>query len=366
MSETVLYRKYRPKSFDEVFGQDHIVGILKNAVKLKRVSHAYLFSGPRGTGKTSVARILAREAGCEDVDLMEIDAASSRGIDEIRALREAVYFSPLQSPVKVYIIDEVHMLTKEAFNALLKTLEEPPKHVIFILATTELEKVPETIISRCQHFGFRKIPDNVLRDSIVSIAKKEGFGIDAEAAGVITVAADGSFRDSQSVLDQILSVGDENSDKKISGDEVRKFLAVPARETVENFITAMIKKDADKGLEIIQKAVDENMDTKIFLKIILRYLRMILLVKAAPQTRKQMERYYNKEEIDFADKNKNSATVSELGKMLKIFLDVFEIKQRSYLPQLPLELAFLKIINPILPDLDSNQDTGLQRPMSYH
>lgn len=143
MNKLVLYRKYRPKSFDEVLGQSHIVDILKSAVRAGRVSHAYLFAGPRGTGKTSVARILAGEIGCVDIDLIEIDAASSRGIDEIRALREAVHFAPLRGPVKVYIIDEVHMLTKEAVNALLKTLEEPPKHVIFVLATTELEKVPE-------------------------------------------------------------------------------------------------------------------------------------------------------------------------------------------------------------------------------
>ena len=163
---TVLYRKYRPQNFEEVLGQDHIVSVLKNAVKTGRVSHAYLFSGSRGTGKTSLARILAKEAGCSDVDLIEIDAASSRGIDEIRALREAVRFSPMQGQVKVYIIDEVHMLTKEAFNALLKTLEEPPAHAIFILATTELDKVPETIISRCQNFSFRKISEEVLKKAL--------------------------------------------------------------------------------------------------------------------------------------------------------------------------------------------------------
>ena len=140
MNDVVLYRKYRPQNFEEVLGQDHVVAVLRNAVKLNRVSHAYLFSGPRGTGKTSVARILAKSVGCEDIDLLEIDAASSRGIDEIRALRASVCFSPFKSPYKVYVIDEVHMLTREAFNALLKTLEEPPKHAIFILATTELRK----------------------------------------------------------------------------------------------------------------------------------------------------------------------------------------------------------------------------------
>ena len=153
----VFYRKYRPKKFDEVIGQDHIVNILKNAVTQKRIAHAYLFSGPRGTGKTTLARILAKEAGCFEEDIVEIDAASQRGIDEARALREAVYILPLRSPFKVYIIDEVHMLTKEAFNALLKTLEEPPRHTIFILATTELIKVPDTVVSRTQHFQFGRI-----------------------------------------------------------------------------------------------------------------------------------------------------------------------------------------------------------------
>ena len=196
MSEVVLYRKYRPHNFEEVLGQDHVVAVLQNAVKLNRISHAYLFSGPRGTGKTSVARILARSVGCEGMDLLEIDAASSRGIDEIRALRDAVRLVPFKSPYKVYVVDEVHMLTKEAFNALLKTLEEPPKHAIFILATTELNKVPETIISRCQHFVFRKVPESIIRSSILEIAKKENFKLDDEAAGLIALFADGSFRES--------------------------------------------------------------------------------------------------------------------------------------------------------------------------
>ncbi|KKR74438.1 MAG: polymerase III, subunit gamma and tau protein [Parcubacteria group bacterium GW2011_GWB2_40_8] len=228
MSKIVLYRKYRPLNFKDVLGQEHIVEVLKNAVNSGRVAHAYLFAGPRGTGKTSVARILAREAGCVEMDLLEIDAASSRGIDEIRALREGVRFSPLGGSVKVYIIDEVHMLTKEAFNALLKTLEEPPSHVIFILATTELDKVPETIISRCQNFTFRKISENVLRKAMLSIAVKEGFEIDEETAGLIALMADGSFRDAQGTLDQILSA--QGGEGKIAGEAVRLFLSVPPRD----------------------------------------------------------------------------------------------------------------------------------------
>lgn len=345
MSKLALYRKYRPQSFDEVLGQDHIVTILKNAVNLGRVSHAYLFAGPRGTGKTSVARILAKEIGCADVDLIEIDAASSRGIDEIRALREAVNFTPLSGKVKVYIIDEVHMLTKEAFNALLKTLEEPPSHVVFILATTELEKVPETIVSRCQNFSFHKIQENILKDTAVSTAKKEGLIIDDEAARLIALSAEGSFRDALGLLDQISSLGDKNKDKKITGQEARKFLSVPSQEMVENFILSLIKKDAEKGMGVIEKTVEQNMDMRIFLKLILRNVRSMLLLRLAPNTKNKLKEMMGERELAFLEKNKDLPEVGELEIILRILLDAYETRQNSYLPQLPLELAFVKIIS---------------------
>ena len=357
MSKLALYRKYRPQSFDEVLGQDHIVTILKNAVKLGRVSHAYLFAGQRGTGKTSVARILAKEIRCADVDLIEIDAASSRGIDEIRALREAVNFTPLSGEVKVYIIDEVHMLTKEAFNALLKTLEEPPSHVVFILATTELEKVPETIVSRCQNFSFHKIPENILRQAVISIAKKEGFGLDEETSSLIALSAEGSFRDALGLLDQISSLGDKNKDpeksrerdngagKKITGQEAREFLSVPSREMVENFILSLIKKDAEKGMEVIQKTVEQNMDMRIFLKLILRNVRAMLLLRLAPSIKDKLKEMMSEREFRFLEKNKDLSEAGELEIILRILLDAYETRQSSYLPQLPLELAFVKIIS---------------------
>ena len=345
MSKLALYRKYRPQSFDEVLGQDHIVTILKNAVKLGRVSHAYLFAGTRGTGKTSVARILAKEIGCANVDLIEIDAASSRGIDEIRALREAVNFTPLSGEVKVYIIDEVHMLTKEAFNALLKTLEEPPSHVVFILATTELEKVPETIVSRCQNFSFHKIPENILRQAVISIAKKEGFGLDEETSSLTALSAEGSFRDALGLLDQISSLGDKNKDKKITGQEAREFLSVPSREMVENFILSLIKKDAEKGMEVIQKTVEQNMDMRIFLKLILRNVRAMLLLRLAPSIKDKLKEMMSEREFRFLEKNKDLSEAGELEIILRILLDAYETRQSSYLPQLPLELAFVKIIS---------------------
>ena len=187
MSEIALYRKYRPSSFDDVLGQEHIVKVLKGALKLGNIAHAYLFFGTRGTGKTSVARIMAQELKTSDADIYEIDAASNRGIDDIRELRDSVRTLPFNSDYKVYIIDEVHMLTKEAFNALLKTLEEPPKHVIFILATTELDKVPETIISRCQTFTFKKPTLSVLKDLVLSVSKKENFTLDNAGAELIYI-----------------------------------------------------------------------------------------------------------------------------------------------------------------------------------
>src|SRR3989338_8512707 len=185
--ETALYRKYRPQTFNDVWGQDHIVEALKNAIKSEDVTHAYLFFGSRGTGKTSVARIFAREIGCEPEDLYEIDAASNGGVGDVRELREGVKTFPFKSPYKAYIIDEVHMLSKDAFNAFLKTLEEPPRHVVFILATTEMEKVPETIVSRCQTFTFKKPSRAILKKVVLDIARKEGRDIEHGAADLVAL-----------------------------------------------------------------------------------------------------------------------------------------------------------------------------------
>src|SRR3989344_2044513 len=203
MSE-VFYRKYRPQKFKDVIGQDHVVKVLEGAIKLGNISHAYLFSGSRGKGKTSMARIFSREVGTSPDDLVEMDAASNRGIDDVRGIRESVSTLPFRSKYKVYIIDEVHMLTKDAWNAFLKTLEEPPVHVIFILATTELEKVPETVISRCQSFQFRQPNQATLKDFAQAIAKKEGVSLEKEAAELISLLGDGSFRDTHGILEKVL------------------------------------------------------------------------------------------------------------------------------------------------------------------
>src|SRR4051812_87712 len=244
-----LYRTYRSKSFDEVVGQDHITSTLAKAVKNGRISHAYLFTGPRGVGKTSVARILAHEVnglpyGGEEtnLDIIEIDAASNRRIDEIRELRDKVHTAPAASKYKVYIIDEVHMLTKEAFNALLKTLEEPPAHAVFILATTETDKLPETVVSRCQVFSFKKPSQKILKDMVLDVAKKEKYSLEPASAELIALLGDGSFRDTHGILQKVIS---SSKDKKISREEVEMVTGAPRGALINEFVAAFDEQSAD-------------------------------------------------------------------------------------------------------------------------
>lgn len=245
MSESyiALYRKYRPQKFSDVIGQDPIINLLTSAIGQKKIAHAYLFCGGRGTGKTTVARIVAREIGCNDEDIIEIDAASNRGIDEIRELREAVRTAPFSSPYKVYIIDEAHMLTKEAANALLKTLEEPPSHVIFILATTDPEKLPQTIVSRCQKVVFKNPDMGTLSSHLVGVAKGEGYALESDSAQLIAAHGKGSYRDALGVLEQVLAV----SDKRVDHEKVRSLLGTPETESLTDLLESLCKKDA-KGL----------------------------------------------------------------------------------------------------------------------
>lgn len=241
MSESyiALYRKYRPQTFADVVGQDQIVTLLTQAIAQKKPSHAYLFCGGRGTGKTTVARIFARDIGCTPEDVIEIDAASNRGIDEIRELREAVRSAPFSSPYKVYIVDEAHMLTKEAANALLKTLEEPPSHVIFILATTDPEKLPATIVSRCQKIVFRSPDVGTLAKRLIHVAKSEGKEIDEKTGMLIASHGKGSYRDALGVLEQVLTGGG----KKITEMSVLTFLGVTDKSLLVALLTAVCKKD---------------------------------------------------------------------------------------------------------------------------
>lgn len=340
MSE-VLYRKYRPQGFRDVLGQEHIVEALTGALRQGNISHAYLFSGSRGTGKTSVARILANEVKCSPNDLHEIDAASNRGIDDIRELREAVTALPFESPYKVYIIDEAHMLTPPAFNALLKTLEEPPAHVIFILATTEIEKLPDTIISRCQTFSFKKPSQKILKDAVTATAKKEGFTLEPSAGELIAMLGDGSFRDAQGILQKVIF---SSSDKKVSIEEVEKVAGAPRATLVNDIVIGLAEKDLDKSLQAVNSAVEGNIDMKVFLKMILHKMRSVMLLKYAKDMERVIKEQFSVEDFELlkrlSKKEKsliNSNTLNEL-------LLAYDATGRSYIPQLPLELALIKIL----------------------
>ena len=342
MSDLALYRKYRPSNFSEVIGQDHVVSVLQGSIKQGNIAHAYLLAGSRGIGKTSIARILAKELGTQAEDIYEIDGASNRGIDDIRELREGVRTLPFHSQYKVYIIDEVHMLTKEAFNALLKTLEEPPAHAIFILATTELHKVPETILSRCQTFTLKKPDRQILRDIVLEVAKKEGFKIDEHTAGLIALAGDGSFRDSLGVLQKVIGF---SNDKKISAEEVEKIIGAPDTELVRRYILSLLSLDLSAALGVIKEASKDNRDIKFFAKLILMELRAALLGLSAPAMEKEILAELGDGGADFLKEIKDSGHSHYLSAILKEFLSTYAEIGRSFIPELPLELSTVRIFH---------------------
>lgn len=340
MSDLVLYRKYRPREFKDVLGQDHVTKALAGAIKLGNISHAYLFAGSRGTGKTSVARIFAREVGTIDADLYEIDAASNRGIDDVRAIREAVNVVPFQSRFKVYIVDEVHMLTKEAFNALLKTLEEPPAHAIFILATTEIEKLPETVVSRCQVFQFKKPSQEILTETVLRIAKTEGFSLDRESAELIALLGDSSFRDAQGILQKVIG---SSADKTISREEVEAVAGAPQNALVNEFVEAVDLKDAARGLTALRRALEGNTDSKVFLRLLLRKLRFILLLRFAPEMRSAIETEVSREDLVLLNRFARKADSGVSAPAILAFLEAYDTIGFAYLPALPIELALVKL-----------------------
>ena len=341
MTETALYRKYRPQKFKEVLGQDHIVKVLESSIESGNIAHAYIFAGSKGTGKTSIARIFAKEIDTTPNDISEIDAASNTGVDDIRALNESVSTLPYESKYKVYILDEAHMLSKSAWNALLKTIEEPPKHVIFILATTEANKIPETIISRCQTFSFKKPTHKVLKDVVLSIAKKEGFSLEASSADLIALLGDGSFRDAQSILQKVMSA---SKDKKISPEEVELVTGAPKSEIVNDFIKAIDENNLELGLSAISKATEANIDMLLYFKLILHKMRSILLLRNLKSSEGKLQDEMTDTDFKFlkglADK-KSSKINSDT---LLILLSYYDMVAKAYIPELPLELALTKII----------------------
>lgn len=363
MIEQVLYRKYRPRSFDEVVGQEHVVGAVQNAFKIGRVAHAYLFSGPRGIGKTTTARLIAKSLNCEKngtadvpcntcafctdfndgraVDVIEIDAASNRGIDEIRELREGVRFVPVRGKYKTYIIDEVHQLTKEAFNALLKTLEEPPAHAVFVLATTELEKVPATIVSRTQHYAFRKPNAAKIAARLASIAKKEGVALDPDAGMLIAFAAEGGLRDAESILGQIMAA----EDKKIARQDVEEILGMPKREAAKEMFALIAAKDAPKALVLIQELAESGAELSYFSKILLHYFRSAFFLKTDPSLKHVAAADLLPDELEILEKNLPAFTPAELSRAITVIFDHMSQFRKTPIPQLPLELTVIELID---------------------
>ncbi|HPD56352.1 MAG TPA: DNA polymerase III subunit gamma/tau [Smithellaceae bacterium] len=366
MEYLVLARKFRPQTFEDVSGQEHVVKTLKNAIGQGRVAHAFLFSGPRGVGKTSIARILAKSLNCEkgpsaipcnecsnckeitdgrSLDVREIDGASNRGIDEIRELRENVKFAPASSKYKIYIIDEVHMLTREAFNALLKTLEEPPGHVIFVFATTESHKVPATILSRCQCYDFRRISLKEIIANLEKVAEKEGIQISKTALGWIAEAGDGSMRDAQSIFDQVISY----AGKTIRDEDVEENLGLADKKYLFVLSEAVIKRDAGACLNILEEAYLAGIDMKHFYQRLLKHFRDLLLVKIAGDGSSSFD--IAPEQIEKLKNQCRNTTRETLQRYLEILISQEDALRRSQETRMKLETIIVKMayLEPIVP-----------------
>jgi DNA polymerase-3 subunit gamma/tau len=338
-ANVALYRKYRPTNFDEVRDQDHIVSVLKGAIKKDVIPHGILFSGSRGTGKTTLARIFAHAIGTSAIDIYEMDAASNRGIDDIRELREAVHTVPYESRFKVYIIDEVHMLTKEAFNALLKTLEEPPAHVIFILATTEEEKLLDTILSRLQVFRLRAPSRAVLATTVTDVAKSEGFTLTPDAADLIATAADGSFRDALGITQKVMLATPSGTP---SADEVAAIIGAPKVAIIESFLLAIHEKKTDQALEAVATAVSSHVDMKLFIRVLLEHVRAVMLLRnRSDNTDTILAPFSEGMRVKLAALASVSTTLN--SHLLLKLLTVSNQTNRSPITHLPLEIMVVEV-----------------------
>jgi len=375
MSYLVLARKWRPKTFDDLVGQEPIARMLKNALEQGKISHAYIFSGPRGVGKTTTARILAKALNCKEgptatpcgicesctavtegssVDVIEIDGASNNSVDDVRDLRERVKYAPSGGKYKVYIIDEVHMLSGSAFNALLKTLEEPPPHVIFVLATTEMKKIPATVLSRCQHMPFRRIATAVIKARLKHIADTEKIGISSHALGLVAKAADGSMRDSLTILDQVSSFSDE-----INEEQVQNLLGLTDFGMLAKAAMAIITGNRVDLIEIIDSLSEQGFDFRAFAKELAQFFRDLLVASVVKQPGDVLE--LSSEELDAV---RELVALSSEDQLTLILTEVMKAEadvRNSALPRIALEMALirasflssLKPVKEIIRNLDS-------------
>lgn len=369
----VLYRKWRPKTFDDVSGQEHITTTLVNELKSGRINHAYLFTGSRGTGKTTCAKILAKAANClspengnpcgkcenciaaEDgsfQDIVEMDAASNRRIDDIRSVIDGAVFTPAKGKYKVYIIDEVHMLTQEAFNALLKTLEEPPSHVIFILATTEVHKLPATIISRCQRFDFHRINPHVIKDRLKYVVEQEGCSITDDAALLIAAIADGALRDALSLTDRCIGLGGG----EITLSVVREAAGLSGRGYVYDMASSCINKNCGEALELIAKLYGESKDMARLCEELTEHFRNLMLLKSVKNPDDIL--VVGRDELEVLKSHAERISLSEIVHIMDVLGSAFERMNRGADSRTEMETAVVKLCSP---QLDVTEDAVLSR-----
>jgi len=352
-----LYRKYRPQGWAEVVGQQHVVQTLRNAIAADRVGHAFLFAGPRGTGKTTLARLLAKAVNClnEDrsarpdntceycravtenrfMDLIEIDAASNTSVDDVRDLRDKINFSPTQGKFKIYIIDEVHMLSTAAFNALLKTLEEPPPHAIFVLATTEIHKIPATVLSRCQRHEFRRVPVDEIVGQLKTIVAAEKIQADEDALGLIARQSAGGMRDAISLLDQLASTGD-----RITMELAQTVLGTATSQTVLELVGSILDQEPGRGLEEVHRALDGGADPRALARQIVDYLRGLMLIQMGNESQVETTKDIKAKMTEHA----SAFTQAEVLRMMRVFNEAATDARGSWQPSLSLELALAEVL----------------------
>lgn len=360
----VLYRKYRPNAFSEFIGQEHIVQTITNAISSGLLSHSYLFSGPRGSGKTTLARLLAKAVNCQErkkgeaescnqcssckeiaegrsMDLIEIDAASHRGIDDIRELRDGIRFVPTRAKYRVFILDEAHQFSKDASNALLKTLEEPPAHAIFILATTEIHKMIPTIISRCQRFDFRKLTLSEIINKLQKISAQEKIKIEKPALELVAINSEGSMRDAESLLDQVFTLlGD--SGKEIKAENIKDLLGLVEIELVAKFTDFISQKNAAQAVGFLNELAEKGLNLEEFAKALIDYLRKALLLKIMGGESAHIMTGLTEEELGKLKSQAACFEEKEIQRIINLFLDAQNKMKYSSIPQLPLELAIIE------------------------